>query len=232
MTISINPIAQRADCCSVTLAGNLVHEPKIRYQANPVLAIADITIATHSRWFDKFSNSYKEWTTYHDVKVVGDIVEHSLLHAQKGEVILIQGHLSHQKNTEKELLLATFVQVFAKGYSQEINQLQCSGQLQTPFRLITTENNKVFAEAQINIVQQLLSSTKQHKHTVQIQRPIHIWGKQAHYLAEKAQVGDGLIIEGKLGYINDTKKAQLIEAKQILITKFKAQGKRVEPTPS
>ncbi len=223
MTIPISPVIQRADFCSITLVGNLVHEPKIRYQANPVLAIADITIATHSRWFDKFSNNYKEWTTYHDVKVVGDIVEQTLLYAQKGEVILIQGHLSHQKNTDKELLLATFVQVFAKGYSQEVNQLQCSGQLLTPFRLITTENNKVFAEASISIIQQLLTANKQHKHSVKIQRPIHIWGKQAQYLAEKAQVGDGLIIEGKLGYLHNAQKAQLIEAKQILLTKFKEQ---------
>ena len=231
MTVTISPIVQRADFCSITLVGNLVHEPKIRYQANPVLAIADITIATHSRWFDKLSNSYKEWTTYHDVKVVGDIVEQNLLYAQKGEVILIQGHLSHQKNTEKELLLATFVQLFARGYSQEINQLQCSGQLLIPFRLITTENNKVFAEASISIVQQLLTTNKQQKHAVQIQRPIHIWGKQAQYLAEKAQVGDGLIIEGKLGYLNKVPKKQLIEAKQVLLTKYKEQ-QVTENTPN
>ena len=57
MTIAIDPTLKRADLCSITLAGNLVQAPEIRYQANPVLAIADITIATHSRWFDKLTNS-------------------------------------------------------------------------------------------------------------------------------------------------------------------------------
>jgi len=221
MTIAIDPILQRADLCGITLAGNLVHAPKIRYQANPVLAIADITIATHSRWFDKTSNSYKEWTTYHDVKVVGDIVEQHLLHAQKGEVVLLQGHLSHQKKTNNDLLLATFIQVFAKGYSQEINQLQCSGKLVTPFRLITTENNKLFAEAIMSIVQQVSYYNKPQKHTLIIERPVHIWGKQAQYLAEKAQQGDEVIIEGKLSYINNGRKSQFIDAKQILLVQSK-----------
>jgi single-stranded DNA-binding protein len=221
MTIAIDPTLKRADLCSITLAGNLVQAPEIRYQANPVLAIADITIATHSRWFDKLTNSYKEWTNYHNAKVVGDIVEQHLLQAQKGDVVLLQGHLSHQKQTAKEILLATFIQVFAKGYSQEINQLQCSGKLTTPFRLITTDNHKIFAEAKISIVQQVSSYNKLQKHNVVIERPVHIWGKQAQYLTEKAQQGDDIIIEGKLSYINNTTKSQLIDAKQILLVKGK-----------
>jgi single-strand DNA-binding protein len=45
--------------CSVTLLGNLVSKPEIRYQANPVIAFAEFTLATHSRWFDKTSNKFK-----------------------------------------------------------------------------------------------------------------------------------------------------------------------------
>jgi len=207
------------DLCSITLAGNLVSEPKIRYQANPVLAIADITIATHSRWFDKASKSYKEWTSYHPVKVVGDIVEQQLVHAQKGQVVLIQGHLSYQKNSNKELLLAAFIQVFAKGYSQEINQFHCSGKLLSPFELKTTEHNKLFAQATLSITQQTISAHNQQKHVFTLERPIHVWGKQAQYLSEKANVGDKLIAEGKLSYLNNAEKSQFIEAKQIILTK-------------
>ena len=57
--------------CTVTLLGNLVNKPDIRYQANPVVAFAEFTLATHSRWFDKTSNKFKEWTSYHTVKVIG-----------------------------------------------------------------------------------------------------------------------------------------------------------------
>lgn len=207
------------DLCSITLAGNLVNEPKIRYQANPVLAIADITIATHSRWYDKTINGYKEWTNYHNVKVIGDIVEQQLIHAQKGQVVLIQGHLSAQKKTNKELLLATFVQVFNKGYSQEINQFHCSGKLTTAFTLKTTENNKVFAEATLSFTQQTISTHNQQKHTFTLDRPIHVWGKQAQYLSDKASIGDKLIIEGKLSYLNNAEKSQFIDAKQIILAK-------------
>ena len=42
--------------CSVTLLGNLVNTPTIRYQANPVIAVAEFTLATHSQWIDKTTN--------------------------------------------------------------------------------------------------------------------------------------------------------------------------------
>jgi len=223
LKIHTDKILHSPDLCAITLAGNLVSEPQIRYQANPVLAIADITLATHSRWYDKVSNSYKEWTNYHAVKVVGDVVEKSLLYAEKGQVVLIQGHLSFQKakvdKPSKELLLATFVKVFTKGYSQEINQFHCSGTLTSTFSLKTTENNKMFAEALISISQQTQTSHDQQKHVFTIQRPVHVWGKQAQYLSENAQIGDNLIIEGKLNYLKNTEKSQFIEAKQIIFSK-------------
>jgi len=220
---NIDKLLHNPDLCCITLAGNLVSEPQIRYQANPVLAIADITIATHSRWYDKASNSYKEWTNYHPVKVVGDVVEKSLLHAEKGQVVLIQGHLSFQKananKASKELLLASFVKVFTKGYSQEINQFNGSGKLVSNFVLKTTENNKMFAEATLSITQQTQTAHNQQKHIFTIERPIHVWGKQAQYLSENAKVDDNLIIEGKLNSLKNAEKTQFIEAKQIILSK-------------
>ena len=218
-TSKIDSAVTSPDLCSITLVGNLVKEPQIRYQANPVLAICEITLATHSRWYDKSSNSYKEWTSYHPVKVIGELVEQSLLHAQKGQIVVVQGHLSHQKKLNKELFLATFIQLFSKGYSQEINQLHCSGTLTSVFTLNTTENNKLFAQATISISQQTISVGNQQKQRVIIERPVHIWGAQAQYLSEKAQVGDNVIIEGKLSYLKTSEKAQLIEAKQIILIK-------------
>ncbi len=218
MTLNVKPTTS-PNLCTITLVGNLVNAPQIRYQANPVLAIAEMTIATHNRWFDKASNSFKEWTSYHPANAIGELAEFELAHAKKGDIILLQGYLSHSKNSAKELLMATFVQTFAKGFSQEINQLHCSGQLISPFKLNITTNNKMFAEATISITQQIISPSNQNKHKITIKRPVHIWGKQAQYLSEHSKINDSLIVEGKLNYLNNADKAQLIEAKQIILLK-------------
>ncbi|MFT5756219.1 MAG: single-strand DNA-binding protein [Alteromonadaceae bacterium] len=205
--------------CNVTLLGNLVAKPVIRYQANPILAIAEFTLATHSRWLDKASQQYKEWTSYHVVKVIGDIVERSLVHAQKGELILIQGYLLNSKNTGREIIHATYAQTFAKGYARSINQIHCSGQVNSPIQLVTTEQDKELAEIKIHINHLVYSPITQQVNSLKIERLIHVWGKQAHYLNEHVQPGDQVVIEGKLSYFNNVDKSQFIEAQQVVLLK-------------
>ena len=84
--------------CTVTLLGNLVSKPEIRYTVNPVVAVTEITLATHTKWLDKTTKKYKEWTSYHHIKVLGPLVEQSLLYAKKGELILVNGYLSDHTN--------------------------------------------------------------------------------------------------------------------------------------
>ena len=45
--------------CAVTLLGNLVAKPDIRYKTNPVSAVTEITLATHAQWLDKKTNTMK-----------------------------------------------------------------------------------------------------------------------------------------------------------------------------
>ncbi|WDE05043.1 single-stranded DNA-binding protein [Thalassomonas viridans] len=207
---------------SVTLLGNLVNKPEIRYLANPVQAITELTLATHSKWLDKKTNSQKEWTSFHHIKVVGEIVEQVIARAQKGDILLVQGYLASHDYAPKETVNATFIQAFAKGYTQEINQLHCSATLATPLTLVTTENNKTLAHADITIsFEAAATSTKKPKQHL-ITRPVHIWGKQALYLSEQAAPGDTLLIEGKLNYLNDFDKSQFIDAKQIQLIKKQA----------
>ena len=53
-----------------------------------------------------------------------------------------------------------------------------------------------------------------------IQRPVHIWGKQALYLAEHGKRNDQIIVDGKLSYLNNKNKNQFIDAQQaVLISK-------------
>lgn len=215
----MTPSIPQNHLCNVTLLGNLVNQPEIRYQTNPVVAVAEITLATHSRWFDKTSNQYKEWTHFHTAKVIGDIVERSLIHAQKGDVILIQGYLINSKNANREIIHATYAQTFEKGYTLSLNQIHCSGTISAPLKLVTTEKQKILCEAILSIEHYVYSPITQETRHHSIDRPIHIWGKQAQYLHEHAKVGEQLIIDGRLSYVNNSKKNQLIEAQQAILLK-------------
>jgi len=212
-------VAHNKNLCEITLLGNLVSKPEIRYQVNPVVAIAEIKIATHSRWFDKANNKFKEWTSFHTVKVIGDIVEATLIHADKGDVILVHGYLLNSQKTNREIIHATFAQTFSKGYAQSLNQIQCSGKINSDIQLVTTEQNKELAEFQISISHQVHSPVTQNIHTFNLERLVHVWGKQAHYLKEHAQINDQVVIEGRLNYFTNATKSQFIEAKQVVLLK-------------
>ena len=205
--------------CNTTLLGNLVNQPEIRYQANPVVAVAELTLATNKRWFDKASSQYKEWTSYHTVKVIGDIVERALIHAQKGDVILIQGYLINSKKANREIIHATYAQTFEKGYTQSLNQIQCSGAIASPIKLVTTETQKTLSEITLSIEHYVYSPITQETRHHHITRPVQVWGKQAQYLHDNATEGDQLIIDGSLGYVNNATKSQLIEAQQCILHK-------------
>jgi single-stranded DNA-binding protein len=205
--------------CNSVLLGNLVDKPIIRYQANPVLAVAELTLATHSKWFDKGTKQYKEWTKYHVVKVIGDVVERSLIHAQKGDVILLRGYLLNSKKSAREIIHATYAQTYPKGYAKSLNQIHCSGQINSPVKFVKTEQNKELVELTLLSNFFVHSPITQELKNIEIERPIHIWGKQANYINEQAKIGDQLVIEGKLSYINNTKKSQLIDSQQVILLK-------------
>ncbi len=212
----VNIPVQNQQLCSVTLLGNLVSKPDIRYRANPVSAITEITIATRSKWLDKKTNQTKEWTNFHHVKVEGDLVEKALLTADKGDIILVQGYLSNIKEKNHPAIVhADFIQKFNKGYTQTINQVYCSGQLTSAPQLITTQNNKYLTQVNISINQQTYSIDKQCWQSHLIEREVHVWGKQAQYLVENGQVGSNVVVEGKLSYLATADKAQFIEAKTV-----------------
>ncbi|MGB0935818.1 MAG: single-stranded DNA-binding protein [Colwellia sp.] len=209
--------------CAVTLLGNLVATPDIRYKTNPVSAICEITLATHKKWLDKRTNTTKEWTSFHHIMVEGDLVDHILLKANKGDVILVHGYLSHKKNTKvnADIVHATFIEKFDKGYTESINQIQCSGSILCEPKLLTTENNKKLVQVDVGINQYIFSHSKQTFQTVKINRPLHLWGKQAENLCNTAKVDDKLVIEGRLGYSTDSDKSQFIDGKHVHLIKTK-----------
>jgi len=203
--------------CNVTLLGNLVKKPEIRYQANPVVAVAELTLATHSRWFDKTSKKFKEWTSYHTVKVIGEIVEQSLIHADKGDILLLQGYLINSKRNNREIIHASYAQTYPKGFAQSLNQIHFSGTITSDINVILTENNKELAEITLTSKLNVYSTLTQQHHTFTIERPIHIWGKQALNIAEHGKRNDQIIVDGKLSYLNTKNKSQFIEAHQAIL---------------
>ncbi len=207
------------DLCTVTLLGNLVAKPNIRYQANPIVAIAELTLATHSRWFDKASKKFKEWTSFHTVKVIGDAVEQALIHAEKGDVLLVQGYLLNSKKSSREIIHATFAQSYNKGYAQSLNQVQCCGHISSEIKLVTTEKNIELAEFYISINHQVYSPITETLRNFSIERPVHVFGKQAGYIKEHGELNAKVVIDGKLNYLKDAKKSQFIEAKQVDLLK-------------
>ena len=205
--------------CSVTLLGNLVNKPEIRYTVNPIIPVTELTLATHTKWLDKTTNKYKEWTSYHHIKVIGPLVEQTLLHATKGDLILVNGYLADNTNklnkVANNVITSSFIQPFAKGYSQSINQIHCSGKLSSAVKLLTTENNKELAQVEVTVNHQAFSVTKQKMQQNIILIKLHVWGKQATMLNDKAQIGDNIVIEGKLNYSTSADKSQFIEGKNI-----------------
>lgn len=205
--------------CNVTLLGNLVTTPSIRYQANPVVAIAEFTLATHSRWLDKKTNEYKEWTSYHIVKMIGDVVERSLLNAQKGDIVLIQGFLVTSKKSNREIIHATYAHTYPKGYTRSMNQIHCSGKITSEINLVQTASNKSLAEFSIEMNFYVFSPITNELRSIDIIRPIHVWGKQAQFLKDNAISGDEIIVDGKLSYLNNKTKSQFIDSHQIVLQK-------------
>ncbi|MCJ8321082.1 MAG: single-stranded DNA-binding protein [Colwellia sp.] len=209
--------------CSVTLLGNLVATPDIRYRTNPIVAVSEITIATHSKWLDKKTNNYKEWTSYHQIKVVGPMVEKTLLNAKKGDLMLIQGYLSstssNKDETQSPNITASFIQKFSKGYSESINQIHCSAVLNTSIELRTTEHDKEFVQNSVTINHQVYCNIKQLFKNITTKCSMQVWGKQAKQLNEKAQQGDVVLIEGKLNYLTSTDKSVYIEVTKVHLFK-------------
>jgi single-stranded DNA-binding protein len=152
--------------------------------------------------------------------MIGDVVERSLLHADKGDVILVQGHMVNSKKTNREIIHATYAHRYSKGYSRSINQLQCSGKISSEIKLVNTENNKLLAEFQLAINFYSFSPITQELRSIGVERTLHVWGKQASELKENASINDEVIINGKLSYLKDANKSQLIDAQDVILQKY------------
>ncbi len=203
--------------CHVILAGNLVAKPEIRYRANPVVPIAEFVIATNHSWFDKKSNSFKDWTSYHQCHFEGQNVEQHFLFADKGQLIMLHGALATSKSQSKDVIQVESLSVLGKGVHNGVNQLICNATVDSEIKLVKTENNVSLAEFTVTINEPGFSEANHHFKGQKIQRLVHLWGKTAEYFAKKAQLHQQVLIEGSVSYVGNNKKQQFIEAKKVII---------------
>ena len=213
MTITEHSLPEKEhQLCSINLLGNLVAIPEIRYMANPAIALAEFAVATTHKWQDKQTKAWKEWSSFHHIKAVGEPVERALRFAQKGDLILLQGYIADVNNKSGEIIHANNLEHFAKGYAQSINQITLSGNVSSNVKLMSTEQNIPFCTFEISCRHFAYSEQKQAFIAHDLVREVHAWGKQATYLSQQADLGSALIVEGRLSYSNDSQKKQFIEA--------------------
>ncbi|MFM1827532.1 MAG: single-stranded DNA-binding protein Ssb [Pseudomonadota bacterium] len=80
----------------VILLGNLGRDPEVRYSPDGG-AIANVSIATTSRYKDKVSGDMKEDTEWHRVVFFGRLAEIAGEYLKKGRPVFVEGRLRTRK---------------------------------------------------------------------------------------------------------------------------------------
>ncbi|WP_371375682.1 single-stranded DNA-binding protein [Thalassotalea aquiviva] len=215
------PVIEQKQQSRLILAGNLVAKPHIRYRANPVIPVAEFVVATNHTWFDKKTNSYKDWTTFHPCHFEGQDVEEHFLYADKGQFLFLQGNLATitlaKGQKTKDLVQVETLTVLGRGVHSGINQLFCHATISSSIKLVTTESNSLLAEFQVTVNQAGFQNDAVKVSGQKIERSVHLWGKSAQYIHDKCQPGTEVLIEGALNYQANDKSKQFIDAKKVII---------------
>lgn len=90
-----------ASICKVILLGSLGADPEVRYMPNGG-AVANLSVATNSRWTDKASGQKKEKTEWHRVVLYNRIAEIAGEYLRKGSSVYLEGRLETRKWTDKD----------------------------------------------------------------------------------------------------------------------------------
>ncbi len=85
----------------VELIGNCGRDAELRYTANGQ-AVANVSIATTSRWRDKSTGNVVEDTQWHRVTFYERLAEVAGEYAKKGRQVYIEGRIKYGKYTDKD----------------------------------------------------------------------------------------------------------------------------------
>lgn len=85
----------------VILVGNLTRDPEVKYIPSGT-AVADVSLAVNSTWFDKKSNERREEVTFVEVTFFGRQAEVVGEYLSKGKPVLVEGRLKMDSWDDKE----------------------------------------------------------------------------------------------------------------------------------
>jgi len=85
----------------VIVLGNLGRDPEIRYQPSGD-AVANIAVATTSKWKDKNTGDMKEETEWHRISFFGRLAEIVGQYLKNGSSVYVEGRLQTRKYTDKD----------------------------------------------------------------------------------------------------------------------------------
>ena len=80
----------------VIVLGNLGRDPEIRYTSDE-RAIANLSLATSSRYKDKGSGTLKEQTEWHKIVLYNRLAEIAREYLKKGQSVYVEGRLQTRK---------------------------------------------------------------------------------------------------------------------------------------
>ena len=80
----------------VIILGNLGRDPEIRYTSDE-RAIANLSLATSSRYKDKGSGELKEQTEWHKIVLYNRLAEIAREYLKKGQSVYVEGRLQTRK---------------------------------------------------------------------------------------------------------------------------------------
>jgi len=80
----------------VIVLGNLGRDPEIRYTSDE-RAIANLSLATSSRYKDKSSGELKEQTEWHKIVLYNRLAEVAREYLKKGQSVYVEGRLQTRK---------------------------------------------------------------------------------------------------------------------------------------
>jgi len=90
-----------SDLNKVMLIGRLGKDPEMHYSTSGA-AIANVTVATGSKWKDKQSGEQKEKTEWHRVVFFQRLAEIVGEYLKKGSQVYVEGQLQTRKWTDKD----------------------------------------------------------------------------------------------------------------------------------
>lgn len=80
---------------TITITGNLTHDPELRFTSSGQ-AVISFSVAENRRWQDKDTQEWHESVSFFDIVAWGDLAEHTAQSLTKGDRVTVTGRISQR----------------------------------------------------------------------------------------------------------------------------------------